>query len=170
MARDPDERIPMGRVVAPWGVKGWVKVQPYGEERGYLCGFPSWKLEKRGERREVAVAECKVHGAHVVARFEGCGDRDAAQAFRGSEVMLKRSELPPVAPNEVYQADLIGLTVIGAKGERLGRIVEVLENPGNPILRVAGEDRERLVPFVPPVIRAVDVAAGVVELEWGADW
>jgi len=170
MARDPDELVPMGRVVAPWGVKGWVKVEPFGNERGNLCGFPTWLLERRGKRRAVSVAECKVHGAHVVARFGGCEDREQAEAYRGSEVALKRRELPPAAPNEVYQADLIGLTVLGANGERLGRIVEILENPGNPVLRVAGEDRERLVPFVPPVIRAVDVEAGVVELEWGADW
>jgi 16S rRNA processing protein RimM len=160
----------MGRVVAPWGVKGWVKVEPFGNERGNLCGFPTWLLERRGKRRAVSVVECKVHGAHVVARFEGCEDRDGAEAYRGSEVALKRSDLPPAAPNEVYQADLIGLTVLGSNGERLGRIVEILDNPGNPVLRVAGEDRERLVPFVPPVIRAVDVEAGVVELEWGADW
>jgi 16S rRNA processing protein RimM len=105
-----------------------------------------------------------------VARFEGCEDRDQAEAYRGSEVALKRGELPPPAPNEVYQADLIGLTVLGSKRERLGRIVEIVDNPGNPILRVAGEDRERLVPFVPQVIRAIDVEAGIVELEWGADW
>jgi len=170
MARDPDEKVPMGRVVAPWGVKGWVKVEPYSDERDKLCGFPNWLLEKRGKLQPVAVAECKVHGAHVVARFEGCDDRDQAQAWRGAQVMLRRGELPPPEPNEVYQADLIGLTVLGANGERLGRIVEILENPGNPVLRIAGEDRERLVPFVPPVIRAVDVEGGVVELEWGADW
>jgi 16S rRNA processing protein RimM len=170
MARDPDEKVPMGRVVAPWGVKGWVKVEPYSDERDSLCGFPNWLLEKRGKLQPVAVAECKVHGAHVVARFEGCDDRDQAEAWRGAQVMLRRGELPPPEPNEVYQADLIGLTVLGANGERLGRIVEILENPGNPVLRVAGEDRERLVPFVPPVIRAVDVEGGVVELEWGADW
>jgi len=170
MARDPDEKVPMGRVVAPWGVKGWVKVEPYSDERDSLCGFPNWLLEKRGKLQPVAVAECKVHGAHVVARFEGCDDRDQAEAWRGAQVMLRRGELPPPEPNEVYQADLIGLTVLGANGERLGRIVEILENPGNPVLRIAGEDRERLVPFVPPVIRAVDVEGGVVELEWGADW
>jgi 16S rRNA processing protein RimM len=170
MARDPDEKVPMGRVVASWGVKGWVKVQPYGDERGNLCGFPNWLLEKRGKLQAVAVAECKVHGAHVVARFEGCDDRDRAEAWRGAEVVLRRGDLPPAGPNEVYQADLIGLEVRGSKGERLGRIVEILDNPGNPILRVAGEDRERLVPFVPPVIRAVDLQSGVVELDWGADW
>ncbi|HZR69272.1 MAG TPA: ribosome maturation factor RimM [Burkholderiales bacterium] len=170
MARDPDEKVPMGRVVAPWGVKGWVKVEPYSDERDNLCGFRNWLLEKRGKLQPVAVAECKVHGAHVVARFEGCDDRDQAETWRGAQVMLRRGELPPPEPNEVYQADLIGLTVLGANGERLGRIVEILENPGNPVLRVAGEDRERLVPFVPPVIRAVDVEGGVVELEWGADW
>jgi len=170
MARDPDEKVPMGRVVAPWGVKGWVKVEPYGDERGNLCGFPSWLVEKHGKLQTVSVAECKVHGAHVVARFEGYDDRDRAEAWRGAEVMLRWGDLPPAAPNEVYQADLIGLEVRGAKGERLGRIVEILDNPGNPVLRVAGEDRERLVPFVPPVIRAIDVEAGVVELEWGADW
>jgi 16S rRNA processing protein RimM len=160
----------MGRVIAPWGVQGWVKIEPYSAERDTLCRFSAWLLQKGDQRHRVAVAECKIHGAHVVARFEGCTDRDQAEAHRGMQVALWREDLPPLAPNEIYQADLIGLDVVTTDGERLGKVEEVLEHGAHPILRVAMESKERLLPFVPSVIRGVDLQSGVVEVDWGADW
>jgi len=160
----------MGRVLAPWGVQGWVKIEPYSAERETLCGFSTWLLQKDGKRRRVPVAECKVHGAHVVARFEGCTDRDQAEAHRGMEVALGRDELPPLGPNEIYQADLVGLEVRNVQGERLGRVAEIVEQPAHPVLRVVDEGKERLLPLVPAVIRGIDLQTGMVEVDWGADW
>jgi 16S rRNA processing protein RimM len=160
----------MGRVIAPWGVQGWVKVEPYSAERGTLCRFRSWRLRQRGGFAEVTIAECKLHGAHVIARFEGCEGRDQALAYRGAEVVIAREALPPPAANEFYQADLIGLDVVNLGGEALGRIAEILEQPAHPVLRVAGGGKERLLPVVPSVIRGVDLQAGVVRVDWGADW
>ncbi len=170
MARDPGEMVLMGRVLAPWGVQGWVKVEPYSAERDTLCRFPSWWIRKRDALQRVSVVECKVHSAHVVARFEGCGDRGQADAYRGAEVVLGRHELPPAGPDEFYQADLIGLEVQGSRGEALGRVVEILDQPAHPVLRVVGEGKERLLPLVPTVVLRVDLEAGVMEVDWGADW
>jgi 16S rRNA processing protein RimM len=160
----------MGRVIAPWGVQGWVKVESYSAKRDTLCGFSAWLLQKDGVSRQVTVAECKVHGAHLVARFEGCEDRDQAAAYNGVEVAVGRNELPPLGPNEIYQSDLIGLDVRNVQGERLGRVAEIIEQPAHPVLRVVGGGKEHLLPLVPAVIRGFDLGSGVVEVDWGADW
>jgi 16S rRNA processing protein RimM len=78
--------------------------------------------------------------------------------------------LPPTGPSEVYQADLVGLAVVNLRGEPLGRIAEIVEQPAHAVLRVVGEDKERLLPLVPAVIRRVDLENGIVEADWGADW
>jgi len=163
--------IVMGRVMAPWGVKGALKIEPFGAESGNLCKYSAWWVGKPGKFSEVAVAECRAHGANLVARFAGCDDPAKACAYRGAEVALKREDLPKPAQHEFYQADLIGLAVVNGQGERLGKVTGFFSAGGaNEVMRVEHESGERLVPATAEVIRKVDLEAGTVEVDWGADW
>ena len=160
----------MGRVMAPWGVKGALKIEPFGSGSGNLCKHSAWWVGKPGKLSEVAVAECRAHGAYLVARFEGCNSPEQAAAYRGAEVALKREDLPRPAEHEFYQVDLVGLEVVNGQGERLGRVAGFITTGANDVMRVAHESGERLVPATAEVIRKVDLAAGTVEVDWGADW
>jgi 16S rRNA processing protein RimM len=163
--------VVMGRVMAPFGVKGAVKVEPFGGGSGNLCKYSAWWVGEPGKLEEVALAECRAHGEYLVARFEGCEDRDKAGMYRGAEVALRREDLPKPAKHEFYQADLIGLEVVNLQGERLGRIAGFFSAGGaNEVMRVAREAGERLLPATAEVIRRVDLEAGTIEVEWGADW
>ena len=160
----------MGRVMAPWGVKGALKIEPFGSGSGNLCKYSAWWVGKPGKLSEVAVAECRAHGAYLVARFRGCDSPEKAGAYRGAEVALKREDLPEPAAHEFYQVELTGLEVVNERGERLGRVAGFITTGANDVMRVAHESGERLVPATAEVIRKVDLAAGTVEVDWGADW
>jgi len=162
--------ILMGRVAAPFGVKGWVKVEPWSAERTSLCSFPTWWVGTPGKMQEVAVTECREHGAMLIAHFEGCEERNRASTYSGSDVAVKREDLPQTAKNEFYQADLIGLDVVNVQGEQLGRVAGFFDNGAHGVMRVEHQGGERLVPLAGPVVRRVDLEAGVVEVDWGADW
>jgi len=166
----PTRWVVMGRVMAPWGVKGALKIEPFGSGSGNLCKYSAWWVGKPGKLSEVAVAECRAHGAYLVARFRGCDSPEKAGAYRGAEVALKREDLPEPAAHEFYQVDLIGLEVVNERGERLGRVAGFITTGANDVMRVAHESGERLVPATAEVIRRVDLAAGTVEVDWGADW
>ncbi len=159
----------MGRISAPFGVKGWVKVQPNTAATGNLLAYQTWWVGREGDWREIAVAEARVQGRALAARLEGYDDRDAAAALRGTLVAVPRAALPRTQSGEYYWADLIGLAVVNASAQGLGRITGVLETGANDVLVVAGE-RERLIPFIAEVIRDVDLAAGVMRVEWGVDY
>lgn len=160
----------MGRVMAPWGVKGALKIEPFGSGSGNLCRYSAWWVGKPGKLSEVAVVECRAHGAYLVARFRGCDSPEQAGAYRGAEVALRREDLPKPAEHEFYQVDMIGLEVVNGQGERLGRVAGFITTGANDVMRVAHESGERLVPATAEVIRKVDLAAGTVEVDWGADW
>jgi 16S rRNA processing protein RimM len=160
----------MGRVMAPFGVKGALKIEPFGAESGNLCKYSAWWVGEPGKLGEVTVAECRAHGACLVARFEGCNDRDQAGAYRGAEIALRREDLPKPAEHEFYQADLIGLEVVNGQGERLGRVAGFFNAGAHEVMRVEYAGGERLVPVAGEVIRKVDLDAGTVEVDWGADW
>ena len=159
----------MGRIAAPFGVKGWVRIRPNTAAPRNLLSYPTWWVGSDGNWRETAVAEAKVQDRAVVARLEGCDDRDAAAALRGKSVAVPREALPRAQQGEYYWADLIGLKVANTAGQELGRVTGMLQTGANDVLVVAGE-RERLIPFIAEVIREVDPTGGFVRVEWGADY
>ncbi len=160
--------VVMGRVLAPWGVKGALRIEAFGDDD--LCRHAAWWVGRPGELKEIALAECRAHGVHLVARFAGCEDRDQALKYRGAQVALKREALPEPAAHEFYQADLVGLEVVNGQGEVLGSIAGFAGTGAHDVMRVAHAGGERLITATPQVVRRIDLAAGRVEVDWGADW
>ncbi len=161
--------IVMGRVSAPFGVKGWVKVQPYTEKVDSLFRYPKWWLAAAGGWEAMEVDEKAVHGEVLVVHFAGMDDRDRAATLKGRDVAIPRQQLPAAAPGEYYWADLVGLVVENTHGQSLGRVERLFESGANPVLVVTG-DRERLVPFVDAVVKQVDLEAGKLLVEWELDY
>ncbi len=160
----------MGRVLAPFGVRGWVRIQPFTEQPLALADFARWWLQKCGEWREVEIAQCAPHGAYMVARFAGCDNPEQAARYRGSEIAVPREALPEPGKDRYYEADLIGLRVVNQAGEELGRIDSMLENGAHPVMRVRWEGGERLLPWVQDVVQEVQLEAGEVRVDWRSDW
>ena len=159
----------MGRVSAPHGIKGWIKVQPFTQQMDGLLGYPEWWLARDGEWHQHRIAESAVHGTLVLARVEGCSDREAAAALKGAEVAIPRRLLPENREGEYYWSDLLGIEVLNRRGERLGRVAKVLETGANNVLVLEGE-KELLVPFVDNVILNVDLARGCLSVDWELDY
>ncbi len=159
----------MGRIAAPFGIKGWIKVQPYSEDPGTLMDFASWRVGRGDQQRQYGVEEIQEHSNALIARLEGIDDRDQAFALRGLEVSVPRSALPPPEENEFYWADLIGLLAINHQGMELGRVESLMETGAHDVLVVKGK-REHLIPFIAAFVGKVDMAAGRIEVDWGEDY
>jgi 16S rRNA processing protein RimM len=159
----------MGRIVAPYAIKGWIKLQTFTEHLDGLLGYPVWHLGREGNWREYRLLDGKVHGQTLLASLEGVNDRDASEALQGMEVAVLRNEMPEADEDEYYWDELVGLAVANIQGEALGRVVGLLETGAHDVLQVQGE-RMRLIPFVEAYIQSVDVAAGTIVVDWGLDW
>jgi len=117
----------MGRIAAPFGIKGWIKVQPYSEDPGTLMDFASWRLGRGEQQAHYSVEAVQDHGKALVAKLAGIDDRDAAYALRGQEISVAKRDLPPPEENEFYWSDLIGLTVVNREGAELGKVDSLME-------------------------------------------
>jgi 16S rRNA processing protein RimM len=159
----------MGRIAAPYGVRGWVKVHPYTEYLDSLLDYPVWRLGKSAAWRSYRVLQGRPHNRFLLVELEGVGDRDAAERLRGMEVAVARAELPEPDEGEYYWDDLIGLEVVTASGLSLGRVEGLLETGAHDVLRVVAE-RERLIPFTAPIVLEVDPSAGRIRVDWEADY
>ena len=112
----------------------------------------------------------KLHGDGVVAKLAGIDDRDASEALGNCYVGAPREALPVTAPDEYYWSDLIGLALVNMQDQPLGRVKSLIETGAHQVLVVADGERERLLPFVGHVVRAVDVAEGVIRVDWDSGW
>jgi 16S rRNA processing protein RimM len=160
----------MGRIVAPFGVKGWIKVAPFTEEPEGLGRFSSWWIGAGGDWREFRLAEVARQGSMLLARLEGCDSREAASQLRGREISVPRAAFPPRGESEFYQADLIGLEVRNLDDERLGSVAGFVATGAHAVMRLEDGERERLLPFVASVVKTVDEDAGRILVDWGKDW
>jgi 16S rRNA processing protein RimM len=160
--------VVLGRVGAPFGVQGWLKVQSYTDPVEGVVDYPAWELHRGSSLGRRAVLEWKRAGSGLAVRLEGIDSLEAARALTGAEVRVERAELPPTAPGEHYWHDLIGLDAFSPAGVPLGRVAGILDLPAHPVLVLGGE-RERLVPLVQERLAGVDLDAGRLTLDWHPD-
>ena len=96
---------------------------------------------------------------------------DVVSKWKGRDVAVPRSALPKPRKGEVYLADLVGLEVVSVSGAVLGRVVAIEDYGAHPLMRIApGGGEARLVPFVEPIVRAVDLQAKRIEVEWEPEY
>jgi len=187
----PEDAIEVGRIVDAWGLKGWIKVQPFASDPQALFSSRRWFLlpsEKVGPLRPAGVTaipsllritQVKDHGDVVVALAQEVPDRSAAEALRGARVFIGRASFPSAGPDEFYWVDLIGLAVVNRAGERLGTVAGLIDTGPHSVLRVTPEvvpagvgaqEAERLIPFVGAYVDEVSLEQRLITVDWGLDY
>jgi 16S rRNA processing protein RimM len=161
--------IELGRIGAPWGVKGWMHIETYTDPPAALLEYRQWVLRLgTGERVTRRLAEGHPHSDRLVARLEGIEDRDRAAALTGAVIEVDRAELPPTGDREYYRADLIGFKVTNLENVELGLVGYFADTPTGPMMVVQGE-REHWVLATPKHLRKVDLAARLILVDWPAE-
>ncbi len=177
MTSDDQKWIPVGKISGLFGVKGWMKIFSNTQPRDNILQYSPWYLKQDGQWQEFDLVNGQSHGKGVIAQLAGIDDRDKAAALMGSQVAIKRSQLPPPAEDEYYWSDLQGLMVVNLQGLELGKVTSLMETGANDVLIVHAKDeqtgkrRERLIPFVTgEIVQHVRLEQGVIEVDWDADF
>ena len=143
----PDDAVEIGRVMGSWGVKGWIKVQPFSLDPQALFSTKRWFVRSPEltspawggavtDGSVLKVVHAKEHGDMVIASIQGLEDRDAAEALRGGRVFVSRASFPTATEGEYYWVDLIGLSVVNREGVVLGEVVGLMETGAHDVLRI----------------------------------
>ena len=159
----------LAAIVGVHGVRGLVKVRSFTAVPEQVTGYGP--LFDEAGRRYVLDVRGRAKN-DLLVHIEGCDDRDAAEAQKGTQLYVARAALPdPDDDEEFYQADLIGLAAEAADGRALGRIVAVLNHGAGDILEIQPEaGPTELVPFTHDAVPEVDIKGGrVVVAEWPGD-
>ncbi|MCZ6712251.1 MAG: ribosome maturation factor RimM [Gammaproteobacteria bacterium] len=169
--------VVIGRIGAPYGVRGWVRISSFTEPVHNILDYEPWLLERKGIWRSHHPVEAKLHKQGCVARFSDVLDRKEAARLSGTHVAVARSQLPELTGDEYYWRDLEGL-VVWNQDVRIGVVDHLIDTGANPVLVVrdlpdhdSGAElaADTLIPFVDQFVVAVDLEAGRIYVNW-VDW
>ena len=155
------EKILIGKITSPVGLKGEVKVynysdrtQIYEETKIFYLGDEPRKLERFRTQKNM-----------LVIKFEGVETREAAEELRNREVFVTRDDLPELEEGEYYLRDLIGMEVFQGE-ELIGKVADVITNTSQDILKVeTAEGREALIPVVDPIVESIDTDKKIISVD-----
>ncbi|MGH8530294.1 MAG: ribosome maturation factor RimM [Nevskiales bacterium] len=174
--RPEDRRVILGRIGAPFGVRGWVRVQSYTDPLEKIASYANWQLGQADAWQIYRPMQIQHAGGALAVQLadeQGAAltDREAAVRLTNCEIAVWRSELPALETGEYYWTDLIGLEVVNRDGQRFGTIEQILETGANDVLVVKEGKRERLIPFVQgPVVQSVDLPGRRMTVDWDAEF
>ncbi|MGB2853412.1 MAG: ribosome maturation factor RimM [Dehalococcoidia bacterium] len=155
------DSIVVGRVVAPWGVKGELKVEVITdfpdrfspEEQVYIDGSP------------VTIEMSRWHKGMVILKLANIDSVEAVEKIRGQFMEVPQGQVRSLSENEYYQFQVVGLEVWTTNGEFLGRITQILPTGNNDVYVVRSEDREVLIPAIDDVVKSVELEQGRIVIE-----
>jgi len=154
--------VAIGEVAGSFGVRGELKIVPLTDFPDRFTRTPTVYLGE--DHRPYQVQRAHPHKQHILLTLAGVEDRDAAERLRGLRIWVPTSELTPLAADQFYLHDLIGLRVRHVDGRDLGAIADVIVTPGADLFLVRGmpNGQDVLLPAVKAFVKTVDLAAGMV--------
>lgn len=165
------DTIVIGKIGAPYGVKGWVKITTYTDEIQGVFDYSPWLLGN--DNKPYTVDHWKTHGKGVVAKLVGVESRDDAESIKNLDISINAEMLPELADDDYYWRDLVGMQVITEGGYNLGTVKELFETGANDVMLVKAKandafgQKERMLPFLrEQVIKVVDMQAKTITVDW----
>ena len=162
-----EERFRVGIISSVHGVHGECKVYPTTDDIGrYKKLKKVYACDNKGNSRLLNVEGVKFFKNMAIVKFAGCDTPEEIQKMRGWDLMVDREDAVPLAKDEYYIADLIGLRAIDDEGSEIGKIEEIFPTGANLVVQIKTDDgQDVLVPYVRDVfIKEVDLDAGTMTI------
>ena len=155
-----EKRICLGQITGAHGIRGEIRIRAHTEVPEDITAYGP--LESEAGDRRFALSGVRPTKGGIIARVDGVGDRNQAEALKGALLYVDRDKLPEQGDGTWYHADLIGLVALDGRGAALGEIVAVPNYGAGDLLEIRPSDGGAtvLVPFTEEVVPDVDLASG----------
>jgi 16S rRNA processing protein RimM len=153
----------LAAVIGAQGLKGAVKVKTFTAEPEALARYGVLH-DAAGKRYEITAFRAAKPGEAVIS-FQGVGDRDAAEALKGTELFVARATLPATDEDEFYHADLIGLEAFDSEGRLVGKISAIHNFGAGDVIAIHRADGDEvLLAFTRQTVPQIDIQGGRVTI------
>lgn len=158
-----EDMFRVGAIASTHGIRGEVKVFPTTDDSSRFKKLKQVILDTGKEHINLEIETVKFFKNMVILKFKGYDSIEAIEKYKGKDLLIKREQAVPLAPNENFIADLIGLKVQLEDGSDFGILTDILQSRANDVYVVdTGNGKEVLLPSIPQCILDVDLEAGVI--------
>jgi len=157
----PPESLIVGRILAPWGIRGEVKVE-------VATDFPERFAPQKVvylNARPLEIESCRPHKQHLVVKLATIDSVEDAERLRGQDLTIPSSELSRLPEGQYYTFQIIGLDVLTTEGQYLGQVTDIMTTASNDVYIVEGEGGEILIPAIEDVVKSIDLEEGKIIIE-----
>lgn len=163
--KNTTEWATIGNIVAPFGIRGEVKVFPLSDIPNRFVKLKAIYLAPDHTRYEIeGVRPHK--GDLLLIKFKTIDDANAAEKLRGRAIVLPLEELSQLPPDAYYQHDILGLQVLRMNGQEVGTITDIWATGGNDVYVIKGpQGQQFLIPAIKEVIKQIDLIRRVMYID-----
>jgi 16S rRNA processing protein RimM len=154
------ERICVAQIGGAHGIRGEVKLKSFTADPMAVKDYGA--LSSEDGSRSFEIEAMRPAKDHLVVRFRGVHDRNAAEQLTNLKLFVPRDRLAPPEADEFYHADLIGLSAVGTDGTEIGTVVAIHDFGAGDILelRPAAGSTTIMLPFTDACVPDIDIAGG----------
>ena len=159
-----EQLLQVGVISSTHGLKGEVKVFPTSSEPQRFKQLKKVLLNTGKELIELEVQGVKFVKKMVIVKFKGIDHINDIEHYKGMSLWVTREDAIPLADDEYFVADLIGLQVTTDEGHK-GVLQDVIETGANDVYVVLFEELgEVLIPALKQCILKVDLTAKTMQV------
>jgi len=163
-----DTMIVIGKIGAPQGVRGEVRIIPLTE---FPERFKNLKVAVLDDGTSLPVESVRYHQQFVLLKFTGLNNRTAVEHLRNKLIKIEREDLMPLPEGHYHIFDMIGLTVYNEQQECLGKISDILQTGSNDVYVVEQRDKQPLlIPGLKTVVMEIDIPGGKMVVKLQEEW
>jgi 16S rRNA processing protein RimM len=152
------KRFEIGQIVNTFGIKGFVKVNPWVDDITRFDKLKSIYVKGKKEVKELDIEEVKYHKNMVLIKFKGIETIEQAEQLRNYYLEIDRKDAIPLEEGTYFIADLLESEVYSDENELLGILEDIYNTGSNDIYVVKNElGKKLLLPGIPEVIKNVDI-------------
>lgn len=157
------EFFEIGQIVNTFGIKGWVKVNPFTDDLERFQELNSVLVVKNKELINMEIEEVKFHKNVVLIKFKGIEDINMAEKYKGCYIKIKREDARKLPKDTYFIADLIGMKVYDDEGNLLGTVDDIYNNKVHDIYVVKNDlGKQILLPSTKEVIKEIDIEKDMI--------
>ena len=150
--------LEIGQIVNTFGIKGFVKVNPFVGDISRFDDLKKVYIKRNKELKEMEVEEVKYHKNMVLVKFKGIDRVEDAETFRNSYLEVDRENAIDLQEGEYFIVDLLGLNVLTEEDEFLGKLEDIFNTGSNDIYVVKSDDgKQLLLPAISEVIKEINI-------------
>ena len=160
------QSIILGRIGAPQGIHGWLRITSHTSPPANILKYTTWQIKRGSSWSTLTPEDTKTQGNKLLAKLPDCDTPEAAKQWTNTLIAIHHHELPDLPGDEFYWNDLINCQVITTEGHPLGVVTQLLETGANDVLIIQGKNQRHLIPYTDDTVQHIDLSNQLITVHW----